>query len=472
MHLLVIGAGYVGLVTGACFAEMGFSVTCIDINAEKIERLNRGEIPIYEPGLEEIIRRNTKASRLFFTTDYKMAVEESSVCFIAVETPMGKDENADLRYVQQAATSIAEHLNDYKIIVNKSTVPVGTTQLVTQTINEQLNRRNVKVEFDVISNPEFLKEGNAIHDFMKPDRVIIGSNSEKAIGIMKHIYAPFMLNHDRLIVMDPASAELTKYAANAMLALRISFMNELSGLCELMGADINEIRKGIGSDSRIGKSFLYAGPGFGGSCFPKDVRALCSQAAKHRYEMTLTKGISIVNTHQKSVMAKKIYRYFSETQGMTHTIIAVLGLSYKPDTDDVRESAALDLIEQLLEVGATLRLYDPAAMDKAKEKLGLHQSLHWCKDEFEATENAHAIVLMTEWKQFRVLDYAKLLLHMSGNTFFDGRNQFNPEEMSNLGFDYISIGRAPSFAEGFEQISVLMNEFAIESILEGANESY
>lgn len=461
MHLLVIGAGYVGLVTGTCFAEMGHHVICVDINAQKIEKLNRGEIPIYEPGLEEIIRRNLKANRLAFTTDYCKAVEEASVCFIAVETPMGKDGNADLQYVRQAATSIAEHLNGYKIIVNKSTVPVGTTRFVTQVIEEQLEQRNVEIPFDVVSNPEFLKEGNAIHDFMKPDRVVIGSNSEKAIAIMKQIYAPFMLNHDRLIVMDPASAEMTKYAANAMLALRISFMNELSGLCELMGADINKIRIGIGSDSRIGHSFLYAGPGFGGSCFPKDVRALGAQAAKHEYDMPLTHAISTVNTHQKLVLASKMYRYFSEKQGVAHATIAILGLSYKPDTDDIRESAALVLIEQLLEAGATLRLYDPAAMDNAKKALAKYPSLQWCQNEFEAAENADAVALLTEWKQFRFLDFEKLLLLMRGQAFFDGRNQFQPDEMSKLGFDYISIGRAPALAEEINVNSLTVDEYVI-----------
>ncbi|MBA3603915.1 MAG: UDP-glucose/GDP-mannose dehydrogenase family protein [Parachlamydiaceae bacterium] len=462
MHLLVIGAGYVGLVTGTCFAEMGHHVTCVDINAQKIEMLNQGEIPIYEPGLEEIIRRNMKANRLFFTTDYHPAVEEATVCFIAVETPMGKDGSANLQYLRQAATTIAQYLNGYKIIVNKSTVPVGTTQFVTKIIEEQLKLRNIEVDFDVVSNPEFLKEGNAINDFMKPDRVVIGSNSEKAISILKQIYAPFMLNHDRLIVMDPASAEMTKYAANAMLALRISFMNELSGLCEILGADINKIRIGIGSDSRIGNSFLYAGPGFGGSCFPKDVRALCAQAAPHQYDMPLTQAISTVNTHQKLVLANKIYRYFSEKQGMTHTTIAILGLSYKPDTDDIRESAAIVLIEQLLEVGANLRLFDPAAMENAKKAMGKYPSLHWCENEFDAAENADAVVLLTEWKQFRFLDFEKLLLQMRGHAFFDGRNQFNPNEMSKLGFDYISIGRASVFAEELSENSLTMSEYVIK----------
>lgn len=461
MDLLVIGTGYVGLVTGTCFAEMGHHVVCLDIDQNKINRLNKGEIPIYEPGLEEMVKRNVKAGRLKFTADYKSAVEAASLCFISVDTPMGIDGNANLQHLKEAAKSIAAHLNDYKIIVNKSTVPVGTADLIANTINEELTKRKVTIEYDVVSNPEFLKEGNAILDFMKPDRVIIGSDSEKAIAIMKEIYAPFMLNHDRLIVMDTNSAELTKYAANAMLALRISFMNELSGLCELMGADINKIRKGIGSDLRIGNSFLYAGPGFGGSCFPKDVRALCAQAAANQYEMPITGAISIVNMRQKMVIASKILRYFSEKQGMARCTIAILGLSYKPDTDDVRESASLVVIEQLLEVGAHVRLYDPVAMENAKKILPKNGNICWCDSELEAAEGADAIVLLTEWKQFRFLDFQQLLLCMRGNAFFDGRNQFDPVEVAKKGFDYISIGRAASFANSFSENPLTVSDYAL-----------
>ncbi|MGZ3633520.1 MAG: UDP-glucose dehydrogenase family protein [Parachlamydiaceae bacterium] len=453
MDLLMIGVGYVGLVTGTCFAEMGHHVVCLDINGEKIHRLKQGEIPIYEPGLEEMVRRNIKSGRLQFTTDYQTSVEDAAICFICVETPMGEDGHANLHSVRQAATSIANYINDYKIIVNKSTVPVGSTLMVQNIIQEHLEKRNVSIEFDVISNPEFLKEGNAVHDFMKPDRVLIGTTSEKAAALMKELYASFMLNHDRLIIMDPASAEMTKYAANAMLALRISFMNELSGLCELLGADINKVRKGIGSDSRIGHNFLYAGPGFGGSCFPKDIKALCAQAAQKDYEMPLVQAISVVNAHQKQVLASKIFRYFSEKQGLSHTNIGILGLSYKPDTDDIRESPALVLIEQLLETGVSLRLYDPAAMSKAKNVIGEHPLIRWCNSELEAAEEADAIVLLTEWKQFRFLDFHELSLRMRGRAFFDGRNQYNPEDVAKKGFDYISIGRLPLFAEDFCEIS-------------------
>lgn len=460
MNLLVIGTGYVGLVTGTCLAEMGHHVTCLDINHEKISQLKQGQIPIYEPGLEEMVKRNLKAGRLSFTEDYQGAVETASVCFLTVDTPMGDNGHADLRHLLQAARSIATHLNGYKIIVNKSTVPVGTAEAVANAIVDTLNERKADIEFDVISNPEFLKEGNAINDFMKPDRVVIGSNSDRATAIMKEIYAPFMHNHERLIVMDIASAEMTKYAANAMLALRISFMNELSGLCEIMGADINKVRKGVGSDARIGHSFLYAGPGFGGSCFPKDVRALCAQAAANQYELAIANAIIAVNARQKLVLASKIFRYFSDKGGLAHATIAIWGLSYKPDTDDVRESAALVLIEQLLEVGAKLRLYDPAAMENAKKAIEPNEQIAWCKNEFEAAEGADAIVLMTEWKQFRFLDFQQVLKTMQGNAFFDGRNQFSPIEVAKKGFDYISIGRAPAFAESFSENPSTVSDYA------------
>lgn len=460
MNLLVIGVGYVGLVTATCFAEMGYHVTCLDIDNEKIEKLKAGEIPIYEPGLEEIVRRNIKSKHLHFTTDYRSAVEEATICFITVETPMGADGNADLKFVRQVAASIGNYLNDYKIIVNKSTVPIGTAKLVETIISEQLELRDVSIEFDVVSNPEFLKEGNAVNDFMKPDRVIIGTSSERALSAMKALYSPFMLNHDRLIGMDRESAEMTKYAANCMLALRISFMNELSGLCELTGADINKVRKGIGSDTRIGHSFLYAGPGFGGSCFPKDVRALCAQADAYQYDMSLTSMISVVNTRQKLVLANKIFRYFSEMEGMTHCTIAILGLSFKPDTDDIRESASLVLIEELLEVGVHLRLYDPIAMNNTKKAIPTTEQIYWATDEMDAVAGADAIVLMTEWKQFRFLDFDKLRTLMRGHAFFDGRNQFNPEDVAKKGFDYISIGRSTLFANAYHENQVPVSEYA------------
>lgn len=450
MELLIIGTGYVGLVAGTCFAEMGHHVTCLDLNSIKIDKLKRGEIPIYEPGLEEMVRRNVKSKRLSFTTSYEESVPLAKVCFLGVDTPMGPHGHADMQYIKQAVSSIAMYMTDYLIVANKSTAPVGTVKMLQQLIQDQLLLRNICIDFDIVSNPEFLKEGNAINDFMKPDRVIVGSSSDRAIKVMKEIYAPFMLNHERLIVMDSASAEMTKYAANAMLASRISFMNELSGLCELIGADINKVRKGIGSDNRIGSHFLYAGPGFGGSCFPKDIHALCAQAAAHEYDLELIKAISLVNAKQKQVMANKIFRYFSEKSGVAHCTIALFGLAFKPDTDDIRESAAIALIYQLLEVGAILRLFDPEAMDNAKKLLGHHPHLVWCSNELEAAEGADAIALLTEWKQFRFLDFPKLLEVMKGNAFFDGRNQFNPEDVAKKGFDYISIGRPPVYASNYQ----------------------
>lgn len=462
MDLLVIGCGYVGLVAGACFSEMGHHVTCLDLNANKVESLQQGRIPIYEPNLEELIRRNYKAGRLTFTTDYS-AVSSSALCFIAVDTPMGKDGNADLQYVINASRSIALQMNSSMIVVIKSTVPVGTAEIVRQTIQDVLNERNVDLPFNIVSNPEFLKEGDAINDFMRPDRVLIGSRDSQAIATMRALYAPFMLNHDRLIVMDNASAEMTKYAANAMLALRISFMNELSGLCELTGADICKVRTGIGSDKRIGYSFLYAGPGYGGSCFPKDIRALSAQALHYEYDTPLINAISLANKRQKGIMANKIFRYYSSKSGVAHLTIGILGLSFKPDTDDIRESPALVLIEELIEVGVQLRLYDPAALENAKKLLSQDSNITWCDNELDAAKGSHAIVLMTEWKQFRFLDLKLLLSQMCGNAFFDARNQFIPQEIIAHGFDYISIGRINAFAA--EEIEGSDNEAANFSVL-------
>lgn len=446
MDLLVIGIGYVGLVTGACLAEMGHHVICLDINGEKVASLNRGEIPIYEPGLEELVRRNVKAKRLQFTTDYSFAVKSARVCFIAVDTPIGVDGNADLKFVRNVATSIAEQMDGYRVIINKSTVPVGTAQHVTQIIQQVLDRRGVAFDFDVVSNPEFLKEGNAVQDFMKPDRVVIGVDHPRVIPAMKEIYSPFMLSHERLIIMDVASAELTKYAANAMLATRISFMNELAGLCELTGADINKIRVGIGSDKRIGYNFLYAGPGFGGSCLPKDVRALCCQARALGYDMPLVRAAETVNNRQKQLMGDKIEAYFESFGGVAGKTIGVLGLSFKPDTDDMREAASLILISQMLDAGANLRLYDPVAMETAKKSVKENKRIKWCRDELDVADGAHALVLMTEWKQFRFLDFPAILNQMSGRAFFDARNQYNAVDMARNGFDYISIGQSPAYA--------------------------
>lgn len=441
MKLLVIGTGYVGLVSGACFAEMGHHVICLDIDQAKIEKLNSGTIPIYEPGLEELVKRNTAAHRLCFLSNYETAFNEIEVCFICVDTPITPEGNANLEYVKQVAESIGSHLQQYCVVVNKSTVPIGTSTLVTEMIQNSLNHREINLSFDVVSNPEFLKEGNAVHDFMKPDRVIIGSESPRAIGIMKEIYAPFMLSYERLIIMDPFSAELTKYAANAMLAARISFMNEMAGLCEKVGADINKVRKGIGSDKRIGYHFLYAGPGYGGSCLPKDVRALSCQAKNLGYEMTLLEAINLVNVKQKHVMKDKILDYYHNPDNLVGKIFAILGLSFKPDTDDVRESSALVVIRELIALGANVRVFDPAGMENARRALGDSDYIYWCKNEMDAVKGTDGIVLLTEWKQFRFLDYSEMLSTMNGHAFFDGRNQYNPIDMLKKGFDYISIGK-------------------------------
>lgn len=444
MRILVIGTGYVGLVTGACFAEMGHHVTCLDIDLDKIEKLNQGIIPIFEPGLEEIVKRNVKAHRLHFTDDYKEAVAKSLVCFITVPTPMGPQGAADLSYVKNAVESIAREMDEYLVVVNKSTVPVGTAKFVTQTMQDALRKRNARIEFDVVSNPEFLKEGDAVNDFMKPDRIILGVDNVRVGTIMKELYAPFNLNHDRIIHMDVISAEMTKYAANAMLATRISFMNELAGLCELMGADITQVRKGIGSDSRIGYSFLYAGAGFGGSCFPKDLKALQSTAQSMNYPMSILNAVQEVNEHQKQVLGKKITEYFSARNGLSNKTIAVWGLAFKPGTDDMREAPSLVLIEHLAKEGAHLRLFDPVAAEKAKELpllQHLHEKITWCTDEEDAAKGADAIALITEWKQFRFVDFKPILKNMRGHAFFDGRNQYHPLEMATKGFDYISIGQ-------------------------------
>lgn len=447
MNIVVIGTGYVGLVSGTCLAEMGHHVICLDINQTKIDQLNNGIIPIYEPGLEEMVRRNTKARRLHFTTDYAVSIKSSNVCFICVDTPISAEGTANMSYVISVAQSIAAHMDDYKVIVNKSTVPVGSGEIIANIISDSLSKRNCTVAFDVVSNPEFLKEGNAVNDFMKPDRVIIGTSSPSAAAIMKEIYSPFMLSHERLLIMDVASAEMTKYAANAMLATRISFMNELSGLCELAGADINKVRKGIGADKRIGYNFLYPGLGFGGSCLPKDIKALRSYGTSVGYSMPLIEAVESVNLRQKCVLGNKIAAYFAEHGGLNGKTIGILGLAFKPDTDDMREAPSLTLIHQLLSAGANIKLFDPVAMDNAKKLLPDDVRITWCADENQAASGTDAIALVTEWKQFRFLDFETIIPTMTGRAFFDGRNQYNPLEIAKKGLDYFSIGLAPVYAE-------------------------
>jgi UDPglucose 6-dehydrogenase len=448
MKILVIGCGYVGLVTGACFAEMGHKAICLDIDHDKIQKLKTGSLPIYEPGLAEIVKRNLAEGRLEFTTDYDYGVSHSLFCFIAVSTPPCENGTADFNYVEQAATQIARHMNSYKIVVNKSTVPVGSVVKVSKIIESVLKDRECACPYDVISNPEFLKEGDAVNDFMKPDRIVIGTDNPRAAAFMEELYAPFNLNHDRLIIMDPCSSEMTKYAANAMLASRISFMNEMAGLCEQVGADITMVRKGIGSDSRIGYSFLYAGAGYGGSCFPKDIQALRAVALSLNYATPLLDAIENVNIRQKTCLGEKIEAYFAKN-GLEGKIIAIWGLAFKPGTDDMREAPSLALIRHLVGLGAFVRLYDPVAMPRAKTMLKKSPQIIWCSSEFDAATGADAIALVTEWKQFRFVDFNQVLPKLKGKVFFDGRNQYIPKEMALKGFDYFSIGQIPAFAHTF-----------------------
>lgn len=448
MDILIIGVGYVGLVTGACLAEMGHHVICLDINAQKIAQLNAGGIPIYEPGLEEMVKRNVLAKRLSFTTDYASSVKRSLLCFIAVDTPLGDSGQANLNFVKRAAEMIAEHMNEYKVIINKSTVPVGTAAMVKEAMTEALKKRNKAILFDVVSNPEFLKEGDAINDFMKPDRVVIGAENESVATLMREVYSPFMLSHERLLVMDVPSAEMTKYAANVMLATRISLMNELSRICEKSGANIDMVRKGIGSDSRIGYKFLYPGVGFGGSCLPKDLSALRYQAESMGVATPLLDAVQTVNYTQKEQLHQKILSYYS--QDINGKTFGILGLAFKPNTDDMREAPSLVLIKELLHQGAKVRLYDPVAMQNAKMLLPDSPSIIWCNDEIETAHGADAMILVTEWKQFRFLEFSAILNLMRGHAFFDGRNQYNPEKMAEQGFDYFSIGR-PAVLSSIEQ---------------------
>lgn len=443
MRILVIGTGYVGLVTGACFAEMGHHVLCLDIDKKKIQTLVKGEIPIYEPGLREIVQRNVEAGRLKFAAEYSKEALSAQIIFLCVATPSAEDGSADLSYIKQAARDVALFVQDYAVIVNKSTVPVGTYTLVKRCVADILQKRGVSFGFDVVSNPEFLKEGDAVNDFMKPDRIVIGAESQRAIELMKELYSPFHLSHDRLLVMDPASSELTKYASNAMLACRISFMNELAQLCEVVGADIGLIRKGIGADARIGYPFLYAGVGYGGSCFPKDVRALLHTHKACGLAGSIVEAIEKTNKEQKEVMAKKVEAYFHPSGGIEGKRFAIWGLAFKPGTDDMREAPSLSLIRSLIAGGAHLSLYDPVAMGKAKELLPDFDQIFWAEDEYQAALGTDAVILMTEWKQFRFVDFDRLKQMVNMPLLFDGRNQYKPIEMKNRGWTYFSIGRPP-----------------------------
>ena len=445
MKIAVVGTGYVGLVTGTCFSDMGVDVTCVDINEKKIEDLNKGIIPIYEPGLDAMVLRNVEAGRLHFTTRLTDVLSNVQLIFSAVGTPPDEDGSADLKYVLDVARTVGQHMTDYVLLVTKSTVPVGTAQLVKKAIQDELDKRGVAIPFDVASNPEFLKEGDAIKDFMSPDRVVVGVESEKARELMTRLYRPLMLNNFRVIFMDIPSAEMTKYAANAMLATRISFMNDIANLCELLGADVNMVRKGIGTDQRIGSKFLYPGCGYGGSCFPKDVKALIHTADKAGYTMRVLKAVEEVNESQKSILFDKLLRFLGSE--LTGKVISLWGLSFKPNTDDMREAPSLVLIRLLLTAGAVVRVYDPVAMHEAREAIERTMSdlpierINYSCDIYDAALDAEALLLVTEWKEFRLPSWSVIKRTMQRPLVIDGRNIYERKELEELGFEYDSIGR-------------------------------
>ncbi len=436
MRIAVVGTGYVGLVSGTCFSEMGIDVTCVDVDQSKIDNLLAGRIPIYEPGLDELVKKNTEAGRLHFTTDLTACLDDVEVVFSAVGTPPDEDGSADLQYVLAVARTFGRNIKKYTILVTKSTVPVGTAAKVKAVIREELDRRGVDIPFDVASNPEFLKEGAAIKDFMSPDRVVIGTESERARKTVARLYKPFLLRSDRMIFTDIPSAEMIKYAANSMLATRISFMNEIANLCELVGADVNMVRLGIGTDTRIGKKFLYPGCGYGGSCFPKDVKALIKTAEQQGYPMPLLRAVESVNERQKSILFEKLTRHYGgELAGKT---VAIWGLSFKPETDDMREAPALVLIDSLLRAGVNVRVYDPIAMNECRRRLG--DAVTYCADRYEAAVGAHALMLVTEWNEFRVPSYPVLDRVMAERLILDGRNIYDASEAREHGFTYYKIG--------------------------------
>lgn len=438
MNIAIVGTGYVGLVSGACFAETGATVTCVDVDENKIEALKKGIIPIYEPGLDELVVKNVRAGRLKFSTCLPDIINEQEIVFTAVGTPPDEDGSADLKYVLQVAKTIGENLNRYLVVVTKSTVPVGTSRKVYTAIKKELDKRGVDVQFDVASNPEFLKEGNAIKDFMSPDRVVIGVESERAKKILTKLYKPFLINNFRVIFMDIPSAEMTKYAANSMLATRISFMNDIANLCELVGADVNKVRAGIGSDTRIGRKFLYAGCGYGGSCFPKDVKALIKTADDNGYSLEVLKAVERVNERQKGVMFEKLKRSFNG-ESLAGKKIALWGLAFKPETDDMRESTALVVMKKLLDEGCIVTAYDPEAMKECKRIIG--DSIIYCNDMYEAVNGADALLLLTEWKEFRLPDWEAIGRSMNRKLVLDGRNIYDKEDLNEHGFEYHCIGK-------------------------------
>ena len=437
MNIAIVGTGYVGLVSGTCFAEMGVNVTCVDVNQQKIKNLQQGQIPIYEPGLDEMVLRNQREGRLHFTTDIKSCLNDVEIIFIAVGTPPDEDGSADLTYVLDVARTVGREMNRYTLLVTKSTVPVGTAHKVKTVIEEELAKRGQHISFDVASNPEFLKEGAAVKDFMSPDRVVVGVESEKARELMTRLYRPFVLNNFRVIFTDIPSAEMIKYAANSMLATRISFMNDIANLCELVGADVNMVRKGIGSDSRIGSKFLYAGCGYGGSCFPKDVKALIKTAEQNGSEMRVLKAVEEVNEDQKSILFRKLNNYYG---GMLHDkIIGIWGLAFKAETDDMREATSLVTIDLLLKAGCKVRVFDPVAMDECRRRIG--DTVEYAADMYDATLNADALLVITEWKQFRLPSWGVVRKLMNRPFIIDGRNIYDANEIKNFGFEYNCIGR-------------------------------
>ena len=438
MKISIVGTGYVGLVTGTCFAETGIQVTCVDIDKTKIDKLNKGVIPIYEPGLEQMIQRNREKGRIVFTTDLKESLTDCEILFIAVGTPPDEDGTADLKHVIEVAAEAGKLMDHYMVIATKSTVPVGTARKIKEAVKQQLKNRNKKIQFDVASNPEFLKEGDAINDFLKPDRIIIGLDSEKAEGIMRKLYKPFLLNNHPILIMDIASAELTKYAANAMLATKISFMNDLANLCDILGADITMVRKGIGTDSRIGNKFIYPGVGYGGSCFPKDVKALIMTGDENNYSLDIMKAVENVNTRQKSVMTEKILSHFQGN--LQQKQFGIWGLSFKPHTDDMREAPSIEIINKLLEKGARIKAYDPVAMKEARKRFG--STIELVEDPNEALVDADGLILITEWPEFRMPNLKVIGKLLRQKVIFDGRNIYEPTELREMGFTYYGIGRS------------------------------
>lgn len=436
MNIAIVGTGYVGLVSGACFAEMGIDVTCVDINPEKIKCLLNGEIPIYEPGLDDLVKRNVEAGRLHFTTDLTTCLDNVEVVFSAVGTPPDEDGSADLQYVLEVARTFGRNIKKYTILVTKSTVPVGTAKKVKAVIEEELTERGEQIDFEVASNPEFLKEGAAIKDFMSPDRVVVGVESDRAKKVMERLYRPFQMNNYRLYFMDIPSAEMTKYAANAMLATRISFMNDIANLCDLVGANVDIVRKGIGADTRIGSKFLYPGCGYGGSCFPKDVKALARTAREYGYTMGVIEAVEAVNERQKEIVVKKLQDKLGTLRGKT---IALWGLAFKPETDDMREAPALVVIEKLLEAGASVKVYDPVAMDECRRRIG--DRVVYCKDMYDVVIDADALAVLTEWKEFRIPSWSVIKRVMKQSVLVDGRNIYSKDEVIAEGFEYAAIGK-------------------------------